>query len=280
MKNINLIKDNKKESQVGFSDEFSYNNHPIKYEVTKDNQLQLYVEDCAIALGVTQLKKLKSGEDSITIRWERVYDDLIGIERIPNIGDFKKLDSEAKKQVRKEMRTMTITETQLYLWSFRVGSEQGKNFRTWLATVVLPNLREFGVYVNGMENMTPDEIKRTTDERIEAYILRKFGIGVRKSLTDIIKKVLNPTSYQGYIYANYTNIVYRVLFGMNCKEYKAARGLIEKDSLRDDMKEKGEGKLLDLIAKAEDFMGNLMMSRITDEAMLENLITNWYSNIG
>jgi len=168
MKNINLIKDNKKESQVGFSDEFSYNNHPIKYEVTKDNQLQLYVEDCAVALGVTQLKKLKSGEDSITIRWERVYDDLIGIERIPNIGDFKKLDSEAKKQARKEMRTMTITETQLYLWSFRVGSEQGKNFRTWLATVVLPNLREFGVYVNGMETMTPDEIKRTTDERIEA----------------------------------------------------------------------------------------------------------------
>lgn len=32
-----------------------------------------------------------------------------------------------------------------------------------------------------------------------------------------------------------------------------------------------------LIAKAEDFMGNLMMSGITDENMLQNLISNWYS---
>lgn len=168
MKNINLIKDNKKESQVGFSDEFSYNNHPIKYEVTKDNQLQLYIEDCAIALGVTQIKKLKDRSSSTTIRWEEVSSDLIAIDKIPTSWDLKKLNKEDKKEIRKQIKNMTITETQLYLWSFRVGSEQGKRFRDWLATVVLPNLREFGVYVNGMENMTPDEIKRTTDERIEA----------------------------------------------------------------------------------------------------------------
>ncbi|MHB9924629.1 BRO-N domain-containing protein [Clostridium botulinum] len=268
-----------KELQIGFSDEFSYNNHPIKYEITKDNKLQLYVEDCAFALGVTDTKKLKDGTLSTTIRWNRVYDDLIGIEKIANSGDFKKLNKDVKMQIRKEMKQMTITETQLYLWSFRVDSEQGKKFRDWLATVVLPNLREYGIYVTGMENMTPDEIKRTTDERVEAYILRKFGIGIRKELTDTIKKILNPSPYEGYIYATYTNIVYRVLFGMNCKEYKQIRGLIDKDNLRDDMKEKGEGKLLDLIAKAEDFMGNLIMSGITDETMLENLINNWYMRI-
>ncbi|EQC1535483.1 hypothetical protein ACY1J9_001314 [Clostridium botulinum] len=265
-----------KESQIGFSDEFSYNNHPIKYEITKDNKLQLYVEDCAFALGVVKNSNLKDGTKSSTIRWDRVYNDLVGIERIPTLGNFSTLSNEQKRKLRKEMKNMTITETQLYLWSFRVDSEQGKRFRDWLATVVLPNLREYGIYVTGMENMTPDEIKRTTDERVEAYILRKFGIGIRKELTDTIKRILNPSPYEGYIYANYTNIVYRVLFNMNCKEYKQTRGLVDKDSLRDDMKEKGEGKLLDLIAKAEDFMGNLMMSGITDETMLENLINNWY----
>jgi prophage antirepressor-like protein len=266
-----------KENQIGFSDEFSYNNMPIKYEITTDNKLQFFVEDCAYALGVTQAKTLKDDSESITIRWERVYNDLIGIERIPNSGDFKNLDADVKKNIRNEMKKMTITESQLYLWSFRVDSEQGKDFRDWLATTVLPNLREHGIYVTGMENMTPDEIKRVTDERIESYILRKFGIGVRKELTDTIKKVLNPAPYEGWKYAKYMNIVYSVLFGMECKDYKLTRGLADNDSLRDDMKEKGEGKLLDLIAKTEDFMGSLIMAGITDFNMLENLINNWYN---
>lgn len=267
------------EAKIGFSDEFSYNNHPIKYEITKDNKLNLYVEDCAIALGVTQTKKLKDGIDSTTVRWEEVCADLIAIDRIPTSWDLKKLEKEEKKRVRNEIKNMTISETQLYLWSFRADSEQGKKFRDWLAITVLPNLREHGIYVNGMEHMSPEEIKRVTDERIEMYILRKFGIGIRKSLTDTIQKVLNPAPYEGYIYAKYTNIVYNILFGMDCKEYKESIGLSKKDSLRDKFRDNGDEKALNNIAKAEDFMGNLMMSGLTDESMLKNLIGNWYSNI-
>ncbi|GCD12580.1 hypothetical protein [Clostridium tagluense] len=265
------------ESQIGFSDEFSYGNQLIKYEVSKDNNLSLYVEDCALALGITQTKKLKDDSKSLTVRWERVYDDLVGIERIPTVGDFKNLDADVKKQIRKEMKSMTITEPQLYLWSFRVEGAQGKQFREWLAITVLPNLREHGIYVNGMESMSPEEIKRVTDERVEMYILRKFGIGIRKSLTDTIQKVLNPAPYEGYIYAKYTNIVYNILLGMDCKEYKEMIGLNKKDSLRDKFRDSGNEKALNSIAKAEDFMGNLMMSGITDDTMLKNLITNWYA---
>jgi len=90
---------NKDELQIGFSDEFSYNNHPIKYEISKGGKLDLYVEDCALALGVTQTKVLKDNTESKTVRWERVYDDLIGIERIPNTGDFKNLDATVKKSI-------------------------------------------------------------------------------------------------------------------------------------------------------------------------------------
>ncbi|MDI0267206.1 hypothetical protein QIW52_14575 [Clostridioides difficile] len=75
--------------QIGFSDEFTYNNQALKYEITQDGLLKLYVEDCAKALGVTQSKKLKDDTDSITVRWERVYEDLVGIEKSPVLGILK-----------------------------------------------------------------------------------------------------------------------------------------------------------------------------------------------
>lgn len=261
--------------QIGFSDEFTYNNQPIKYEITKDNTVRMYIEDCAIALGVTDSKLLKDKTVSTTVRWNRVYDDLVGIERIASLGDFRNMSSEAKKDLRNEMKEMTITETQLYLWSFRVESEQGKLFRNWLATIVLPNLRQHGIYVTGMENMSAEQVKAVTDQRIEKYILRKFGIGIRKELTAIIKQVINPAPYEGYKYGIYTNIVYRVLFGMDCKPYKELLGLTEKDNLRDNINE------IDInnITKAEDFMGNLIMSGMTDVSLLKNLMSNWFANI-
>ena len=263
------------EQQIGFSDEFSYNDQPIKYEITKDNTVRMYVEDCAFALGVVKSSTLKDETISNTVRWDRVYDDLVGIERIPNVGNFKDMTNDAKKDLRNELKNMTITETQLYLWSFRVDSEQGKQFRTWLATTVLPNLREHGIYVTGMENMSAEEVKSVTNQRIERYILRKFGIGIRRELTDIIQKVIKPAPFEGYKYAIYTNVVYRVLFGMDCQQYKEKLGLSGKDSLRDNVTEKE----LNNITKAEDFMGNLMMSGMTDVSLLRNLMGNWFSNV-
>jgi prophage antirepressor-like protein len=44
---------------------------------------------------------------------------------------------------------VTITASDLHLWSFRVKSKQGKSFRHWLAKVVLPYLRKHNIYVAG-----------------------------------------------------------------------------------------------------------------------------------
>lgn len=267
------------EFQVGFSDEFTYGDEIIKYEITKENTIQLYVEDCARALGVTDKKTLKDGSESVTVRWNRVYDDLVSIDKIANSGDFKSLDKDMKAHVRNLMKSMTISETELYLWSFRVDSQQGKQFRDWLAKIVLPNLREHGIYVTGMENMSAEEVKRVTDERIESYVLRKWGVGIRKSLTDTIKRIIQPLPCENWKYGNYTNITYRVLFGYDCKQYKEALGLTDKDSLRDYMKDNNMDDSINMIAKAEDFMSSLIMSGVTDEVMLETMIRNWYRNI-
>lgn len=265
--------------EIGFSDEFTYDGSIIKYEVTEQGKLQLYVEDCARALGVTDSRTLKDGSTSTTVRWNRVYDDLVGIEKIANTGDFKKLGKEAKKELRESMKSTTITETELYLWSFRVGSDKGKAFRDWLARIVLPNLREHGIYITGMEDMTPEEVKQVADERVERYILRKYGISIRRSLTDAIKQVLNPAPYEGYVYANYTNLLYNVLFGMDCKEYKEELGLKKKDSLRDNIRDSEDYESLTDIAKAEEFMGNLILSGITDSGMLKNMMDTWHSSV-
>lgn len=265
--------------QIGFADDFSYGEEVIKYEITTDNKLQLYVEDCARALGVVKKSELKDKNVSITVRWDRVYDDLVGIDKIPNLGNFKDLDKDKKKEIRNLLKSMTISETELYLWSFRVDSEQGKKFRDWLATIVLPNLREHGIYVTGMENMDAEQVKRVTNERIESYVLRKWGVGIRKCLTDTIQKVIAPEPYESWKYGTYTNIIYLVLFGYECKPYKELLGLDEKDSLRDYMSENGMDEDINMIAKAEDFMSSLIMSGITDVSVLTNLITNWYKNI-
>lgn len=267
-----------KEYQIGFSDEFTYGDTLIKYEVSEgDNLLHLYVEDCARAFGVTETKVLKDGSISETIQWKKVYRDLGKIDKIDTSTDFKNLTTEEKRTVRKTMKEMTITERELYLWSFVVETDKGKEFREWLATTVLPNLRQYGIYINGMENMTPEEIKMESDRRVEKYILRKWGIGIRKSVTDAIKKALNPpnTKEGGYVYAKYTNLVYNIIFGMDCKEYKEELGLKESDNLRDCL----PTEEVDLIGKAEDFMCNLMSAGITDYKVLEGMLTTWYNNI-
>lgn len=269
--------ENEKISQIGFSDQFSYCNTPIKYEITESNTIQLYVEDCARALGVTETK---TATGNTTVRWNRVYDDLVGIEKIANAGEFKNLDKDMKKHIRDELKSMTISESELYLWSFRVDSEQGKKFRDWLATIVLPNLREHGIYVTGMENMTPEEVKRVTDERIESYILRKHGINIRKSLTDTIKKIINPSPFEsGRYYGGFTNIIYNTLFGLDCKDYKALIGAKEKDNLRDYLSNNNKDNEINMITKAEDFMSGLLMAGIKEESMLKTFMSNWYSNL-
>lgn len=262
--------------EIGFSDEFTYDGSVIKYEVTEKGKLQLYVEDCARALGVVKVSTLTDKTESITVRWDRVYDDLVGIEKIPSLGNFGEMGKEEKKEVRDSLKSMTISETELYLWSFRVASDQGKLFRDWLARVVLPNLREHGIYITGMEDMTPEEVKQVADERVERYILRKYGVSIRRSLTDAIKQVLNPAPYEGYVYGIYTNLLYNVLFGMDCKEYKDQLGLEKKDSLRDSIRDSDDFTTLTDIAKAEEFMGNLILSGVTDHSMLKSMMDNWH----
>lgn len=268
-----------KEYTIGFSDGFSYGDTLIKYEIAETEnggELRLYVEDCARALGVTQTRKLSDDSLSTTLRWERVHDDLMGIERIPNVGTYKNMSTQEKKEARKSMSSMTISETELYLWSFRVDGLQGREFRNWLATTVLPYLRKYGIYVNGLEDMTASEAEIAIDQAKENFVLRKFGIGIRNDFTQTIKDYVKPNSNESYKYGMYTNVAYGVVFGMTCKEYKDMKDLEKKDSMRDSIRDSDEFEKLDDIAKVEDKMGDLMMMGIIEEKQLTSMLKAWY----
>ena len=255
--------------QIGFSDEFNFGNNIIKFEISADRKLGLYVEDCALALGVSKVQKRKTGEFT-NVRWERVYEDLQAIDVVPNSGNWSHLSVDEKDEFKK----MTISESSLYKWSFRVGTTQGKEFVDWLATVVLPNLREHGIYVTGMEHMNAEEIKLAVEERTQAYVLRKFGITIRKSLTDAIKRHINPRPEEAYLYGQYTNIIYRALFDMDCNGCKEQLG-ITNESFRDTLRDNSMSKEINDIIEAEKFMCNLFDAGVTDINIITTMMNTW-----
>lgn len=264
-------------AQIGLSDEFQFEGHQIRCYVNERGTLNLSVEDCAKALGVTQTKKTKSG-DSTTVRWERVYRDLIKINKISTCGDWEVLSIEQKKEVRLRLQEMFITEPEMYGWSFNAETEQGIRFRSWIAEDVLPCIRKYGVYILGWQTMTAQELITAGNERIRYLVLREFGIGKRKNFTGILQQVLNLGPNDGYVYANYTDIIYKVIFGMATFQFKVSRGLGKKDSLRDYLKASDEGYMLERIAAVEDMAADFIMAGIVEETLLQNTLRRWYAN--
>lgn len=266
-----MMKDCITESQleIKFEDDMIFQGDAISYIISDDGRLYFNVEQCARAIGQTETSK----KGSTTVRWRRVYNDLVKIEQIADGGDYKDLSKEEKSDFRKLAKSMLIEEKDFYLWSFQADTDKSKEFRNWLAEKVLPNLREHGIYMEGMEHMTAEEIRRYGRMRLEKYIIRKLGIGVRRSLTDAIQTEINPTS--GIVYAKYTNMLYNIMFGMTAKDLKAKYNLKKNEPLRNILNESE----LEIISKGEDFMANLMSAGMVDYKMLDGMMTTWWKTM-
>lgn len=62
---------------------------------------------------------------------------------------------------------------------------------------------------------------------------REKGIAVRNSLTKALQISQENERMHGHAYSTYTNCIYKVIFGMNAKQLKNARGLTDKEQIRD-----------------------------------------------
>lgn len=87
-------------------------------------------------------------------------------------------------------------------------------------------------YINAF-NAMESELKRIYTERQQWQIERDKGVVIRHILTDTIKMKISDSPHKRFAYPNYTNLIYRTLFGKTAKELEEEFGVKPKESLRD-----------------------------------------------
>lgn len=82
-------------------------------------------------------------------------------------------------------------------------------------------------------NQMESELKRLYTERQQWQIERDKGVVIRHILTDTIKMKITESQNKRFAYPNYTNLIYRNLFGKTAKELENDYGVKAKENLRD-----------------------------------------------
>lgn len=130
--------------QVNFADEFIFGNNAIKYEVSTDKMLYLNVQDCAIALDITDKSK-----GTNKIERKRVYRDLIRIDAINDRGLYKKLSDEDKKKMRNYLKQLMITKQQAVMWASFCSTQKAIEFSQFLDMINYDNIYKINsIYIH------------------------------------------------------------------------------------------------------------------------------------
>lgn len=78
-----------------------------------------------------------------------------------------------------------------------------------------------------------DVIEAIRTGRISQQVLRDAGITVRRTMTDSIRDYVDESPNKKFQYRNYTELVYKHLFGMSAKELRLELGLKKDEKIRD-----------------------------------------------
>jgi phage regulatory protein, rha family len=87
-------------------------------------------------------------------------------------------------------------------------------------------------YINAF-NAMENELKRIYTERQQWKIERDKGVVIRHILADTIKMKIADSPHKRFAYPNYTNLIYRTLFGKTAKELEQECGVKARENLRD-----------------------------------------------
>lgn len=87
-------------------------------------------------------------------------------------------------------------------------------------------------YINAFNTME-NELKRIYTERQQWQIERDKGVVIRHILTDTIKMKIADSPQKRFAYPNYTNLIYKTLFGKTAKKLEEEYGVKPKENLRD-----------------------------------------------
>ena len=126
--------------------------------------------------------------------------------RFPNFGETYYLDTQGRKQ-----RMVVMTRDGFTLLVMGYTGELAMKFKE-------AYIRQF----NAMESAL-------LGKRIE----RGKGIAVRQALTKALQQSTENERMHGHAYSNYTNCIYKVLFGMNAAQLRDSFGVGKTENLRD-----------------------------------------------
>lgn len=96
--------------------------------------------------------------------------------------------------------------------------------------------------------------ENSTDEQKRWAMQREIGKIDRKRMTSAIGKYFPEGKSKRFAYPNYTNMIYKVLFGKDAKAMRNERGFDKNDKLRDSF----TGKELELVDEAETIVTALV----------------------
>ena len=93
----------------------------------------------------------------------------------------------------------------------------------------------------------------------ERVIMREVGKAQRRILTDAIKEYIPESEHKKFAYPNYTNLIYKTLFGMSTKEIRKICGIGTNRNIRD-MLNVSELKALSQAERTVDVLLSLGMT--------------------
>jgi hypothetical protein len=114
-----------------------------------------------------------------------------------------------------------------------------------------------------------------TEEQKKWAIQREVGIIERKRLTSTISKYIPNTKHKKFAFPNYTNMIYRALFGCDAKSLREQRNVKTNDALRDSFTEKE----LFLVEEAEGIVRALIALAFTYKQIEEQLQQKYIKQI-
>ena len=87
-------------------------------------------------------------------------------------------------------------------------------------------------------------------------VARALSKEARRTLTDVIKDCVPESPHKKFMYKNFTDLVYKSIYGKNCKQLKSELGLSKDDNLRDVFSKEE----LEVIETKEDLVRTLVKS--------------------
>lgn len=106
---------------------------------------------------------------------------------------------------------------------------------------------------------TWDIVEAIRTGRITQQVLRQAGITIRRTLTDSIRDLIEESPHKKFQYKNYTDLIYKQLFGMNAKEIRLHLGLSKEENIRDFL----DANELEAVLQAERQVSTLIEMKLS-----------------